>query len=655
MVRSDIRCGAIAVSVDPPTISRREKQTVQDERELVERGYVLRTGRRTPMVSRRFLCWDGEGATDANNDHHYILFGHSDGTYVKGWSLGSSDCLSFLIQQAIIHPDCIHFGFAFSYDVNMILRDLPVERLDRLWETGTCYHGRYRLEYMPKRWFMVTDRKQQVTIKIFDVWSYFGCSALKAWGQYLPDEDLTFVTEGKNRRSSVTYADLDSLVIPYWRKEGKLYVQLMERLRDYMITANLRVSSWHGTGSIATVLLRRHKFTRVQSPEEVTVAAQYAYFGGRFERFRAGLYEGPIYSYDVRSAFPYGLSQCPDLKNGEWHHVNGEDCDPSSFPFSLYYVSYLDENQHDSRFRNCHAMVQPFPHRDVRGTVRFPFRREGWLWGIEVAAALRVYDNSIRIMEGWVFQPGSDISPFAFIVDIYNQRAEWKRQGNPAQFALKIGLNSIYGKVAQKVGSKNGEPPKFHQLEYAGYATAYCRAMMLDAIGDAYLHIDSINADGIISTEPLNVTIGEGLGEWEEERYDGVLGIQSGIYWLRQDGKWVKERIRGISVGDVNVQDALDALKNLDTLTSRTTRFIGMGRGRGKPDIFTKWLESFPKYEWGGSGKRIHDPTHCRACVNDGQYHDTFMPEPYQGESMPHPLPWTHTGAERVRDDDTWS
>ncbi len=114
MVRSDIRCGAIAVSVDPPTISRREKQTVQDERELVERGYVLRTGRRTPMVSRRFLCWDGEGATDANNDHHYILFGHSDGTYVKGWSLGSSDCLSFLIQQAIIHPDCIHFGLAYT-------------------------------------------------------------------------------------------------------------------------------------------------------------------------------------------------------------------------------------------------------------------------------------------------------------------------------------------------------------------------------------------------------------------------------------------------------------------------------------------------------------------------------------------------------------
>ncbi len=50
--------------------------------------------------------------------------------------------------------------------------------------------------------------------------------------------------------------------------------------------------------------------------DEIKLAAQYAYFGGRFETFKIGRYKGPVYSLDINSAYPFAISQLPNLNAG---------------------------------------------------------------------------------------------------------------------------------------------------------------------------------------------------------------------------------------------------------------------------------------------------------------------------------------------------
>ena len=54
---------------------------------------------------------------------------------------------------------------------------------------------------------------------------------------------------------------------------------------------------------------------------------------------------------------------------------------------------------------------------------------------------------------------------------------------------------------------------------------------MFDAVMQSPKSIVSILIDGLYSTTRLNLPTGEGLGEWGETEYDGIISVQSGIYF----------------------------------------------------------------------------------------------------------------------------
>src|SRR5205814_2948492 len=73
-------------------------------------------------------------------------------------------------------------------------------------------------------------------------------------------------------------------------------------------------------------------------PEPVRQASRYAYAGGRFEMFRLGRTLGPIYSVDINSAYPFGITRLPSLAGGKWQRV----LNPSRISrFGLYHVRLL--------------------------------------------------------------------------------------------------------------------------------------------------------------------------------------------------------------------------------------------------------------------------------------------------------------------------
>jgi hypothetical protein len=565
------------------------------------------------------------------------------GWELSGKRLGSDECLRFIVDCAVAEPDVIHIGFAIGFDVNMIVRDIPKRLIAELKNSHQCWYGQYLLEWFPQKWFRVYDSFRKVGCKIYDGFSFFMSSAVKAWEQYLGEEErdaVKEVTEGKDLRAVFTYEELETIIRPYFRKELYLYEALFDRLRRLLAVAGIHPKEWYGPGAIASTILRSYAKHYVQRdlPDGVIEASQYAYFGGRFEQFYTGQFTGAVYSYDIRSAYPHALRLLPNLHNGQWTHSVGTPRNGIE-SFGLYRVSFdFGTDGHSDVGRSYIPM--PFPLRDVRSAIHFPSRVEGWYWGPEVLAAQDWY--SFDIIESWTFKPAAQNGrPFAFIEGMYKRRQQWKREGNEAEKALKLGMNSIYGKTAQRKGKDNHEkPPRWHQLEYAGYMTSFCRAMIFSAIMQNPLAIIATETDGLFSTAPLDLPLGTGLGEWEEEVYEGVIYVQSGLYWLKRGNEWIKARIRGFGPGQVSVEDALNSVGTLSPLVGHTHRFAGFNGYLMNPKWLT-WMDALHVAKWGDGGKRAHGKELCpKCCGADEQMHRLTIQFRYGGVSHKHFLPW---------------
>lgn len=567
------------------------------------------------MRGRPFIGWDGEGISNEDGSHHYILFGASTGDSIEGYSLSTKECFDLLLRVEQENPDSFHVIFAGNYDVNMMLRDVPVEKLLRLKEDGICKWEGYRIEYRKGKMFRLQTGygKDVTTITLYDVFSFFQCSFVKALRQYIGQhEHLPAIEEGKNQRSVFTRNDL-SYIRSYWAMELECLVLLVSTLRDYLHHADISLSRWHGPGAIASVVLSKHKFKRTEIPSDVNDAAQCAYAGGRFEGFQIGTYEGPVYQNDKRSAYPAIIAELPSL-NGTWIHR--ETVDPSNvLDYSLYSIEWQYPDD-DRPF--------PFHWRATNGAVFWPHQGSGWYWGVEVRNADPRY---YTIREAWEYQRRNG-RPFEWMIDYYEQRAEWKREGNPAQLALKLAINSIYGKMAQQIGAyldSNGiwKIPSFHQIEYSGYITAATRAEMYRVTMQDPSAVIAIETDAVISTRPMVVNEGEKLGDWESITYDGIMYLQSGVYWMRDGGIW-KERTRGFRRGGLSpetVRQWLDSIQNADDAYTANpieigdTRFRTLGTHLGKPGWRT-WQDETRKLRPGTcGGKREHFLPRCRVCL----------------------------------------
>jgi hypothetical protein len=608
-----------------------------------------RTTRRIAYAERDFIAWDGEADTGKDGKSNYVLFGNSEGWEVSSPRLDGMDCIRLIFETAKAYPMAIHVGFGLGFDINMLVRDFPRATIQRLKKDGKTWlpEEQILVEYLPKKWIRLYNATSKQSVTIFDTFTFFMSSAVKAWQEYLPDwKDLVSeVSVGKDARDHFEYSQLEELIRPYFRNELQLYVRLMERLRELLSVAGIHPKGWYGPGAIAGTVLKQRTSNLIQRdlPEGVKEAAAYAYFGGRFEQFYTGHYKGPIWSYDIRSAYPHALRLCPDLAFGEWEHLTG-------FPdrieeFALYRVDFDYDRSGGVRSGYAH-LPMPFPYRDSRGQIHYPARVRGWYWGCEVKSALQWYN--FRITEAYVFHSTSDSKPFAFIEKMYEQRDKWKRQGNQAQLALKLGINSIYGKLAQRVGWNQDtyEPPKWHQLEYAGFATAKCRSMLYSALMQAPMSIIAVETDGVFTSQPLSLELGRELGTWEEETYDGLIYVQSGVYylsrWKRYVGhEWFKARTRGFGAKSISVGTAINGAAKLDSLTGQVHRFAGFNGYLWKAE-WLGWIDRPQVAVWGGSGKRSHASALCERCLGDTtqQMHSLVISKPWGGDSHPHFLPW---------------
>lgn len=602
-----------------------------------------------------FICWDSEGANDdENSPQRTILFGcHTPNghRYIHGHSLETREMVDFALDIAEEFPNAIHVGFAFGYDANMILRHLSKVQLEYFHENNKVqfYGKQYGCKWIPNKFIEFFSYQPKRSIKIFDAFTFFSTSFVNAARELLGNSpELQLVEEEKKNRGSFADRDINE-VIHYWKLETELLTQVMEKFRSHVFNAGFsKLSQWFGPGAIATLLFERENIDRYMSreiPPEVNRAAQFAYAGGRFEPFKIGRVDGTVYGYDLNSAYPSAISQLPCLACGTWKRMEH----PSNIArFGIYEVQL--------RVPESLFWWRPGPlhYRDAHGNISYPHVVSGWYWSPEVDL-IRGHPHAI-IQQGWEYRTECDHKPFSWVEDVYRQRQVLKKTGNPSQMALKLGLNSLYGKMAQRVGWNEVKhtPPKWHQLEWAGWVTSMTRRKMYQLIHQIpWEKLISVETDGIYSTatpEELGIEDSKELGGWSVEQYNEGMFLQSGFYFLRSGDSW-KKRIRGFDRDSFEIDDIKDYLKcqykEWSSLTGRTTRFIGLGAALASNEDFRKkhcrWENAERELTPGDADKRWHFPEKCAACNEGysgyGALHDLVI-KPPGGESQPHLLPW---------------
>ena len=536
------------------------EQDLENEREIrkLEKALIKAQKRKQRLP---FIGLDGEGwGKDSVGRQNYMMMCSSHeptSVLYTGERLTTYECLEFILEQP---KEGILVGFSFGYDISMILRDLTKERVDKLFEKKErgpgkslyTYFGDYALEYLPGQFFKVarcrdikmedgstiTEIIKGTNRTVWEVFGFYQCKFIKALADWKIGTDyLEMVSTMKDARDELESQKIEDIEF-YCRSECRLLAQLLEALRTACEESQIVPRSWNGAGKLAAALHNDHESIKRKDvemilPKQVQQWADMAYYGGRFEITKVGKIKGPIYENDINSAYPDGMDDLPCLVHGKWKHLKGRAALKAT---GLYLAKCTFDHPNDS-------YICGLPIRSKSGHLYWPRRGRGVYWSCEIEST-RMLGGTVKCSEAWVYEKHCDCNPLAWVKPLYEFR---KSLGKATRgYPIKLGLNSLYGKFAQRIGSAPWRNPL-----WAGLITSRTRAKLGNAASQAPESIVMMATDGIYSTKPLNLPVSDKLGEWECNEYESIFVIQPGLYECSSGDGDNKVKSRGISKGAI--------------------------------------------------------------------------------------------------------
>lgn len=575
-----------------------------------------RSGRADNQKSKwkygEFIALDGEGESVGEiekfkvgndgkeyecKDHRYTLLAASTGEYIhaKGERLETAACLDFLVNLAVSHPKAIFVIFAGSYDINHILmygfeREL-LQKISRGETVEVEFDGiKYSLEYRARKSLLIrrgltfvqnskgkTVAKWAARICIWDVFGFFQDNFVTVIDKWLGKEWKHYDLIKKMKALRGDFANIAQQEInAYNAAELESLVCIMEKVRDAINGLDLVCRRWDGAGALAASFMRKHniKEFKKNTDDLIITAVRIAYAGGRIEVCKIGYHGGPVYDYDVNSAYPAVMAELPCMLHGFWERGEGEP--PPGF--TLVRCKY--EFMQGLRF-------YPLFFRTDKMQISFPAQGEGWYWYPEYLAATKC-EGHLEVIEWYHWKQSCNHKPFHWIENYYKTRQQWVK--NPleewqqgGEKIIKLGLNSLYGKTAQQIGGKKDSAPVYHQLEWAGYITSATRARLYEAANRDPNSIIGFATDGIFSTKELDIEISreKKMGAWElkEPVPEGMVIAMAGVYWWIYGENKYTHFSRGFDKESMKTPDKImQAWKQgKDCIDIPMHRLIGMG------------------------------------------------------------------------------
>jgi DNA polymerase type B, organellar and viral len=548
---------------------------------------------------QRFCGVDGEGgnipdpAALFGEVHSYLLLRAGEFKLEDPQGLQFEHCAAFLSK---LPHDRIYVSYFFDYDSTMMLKSLPAERVQRVFDRHKrVKNGQimpvdwedYQFDYLPHKEFKVRQRTNgqwgQFTT-ISDVGQFFQSAfltTLEKWG-IGTEEEREMIRKGKAQRADFT--GVTDEIRAYNALEILLLERLMSEFRAVCVDTEYIPRKWQGPGYLASAMLDYHKVPKrkhipIMMNDEFRRIANDAYYGGRFETTAAGPIQGPVYQYDINSAYPSVLRTLPCLTHGSWRRIR--DIPDSGLWFGQVYFNHATRR-----------ILYNLPVRTKEGNIFYPKEGNGVYWSTELEAAQRA-GTRLSFSTGWIYERHCECRWFDFIDDYYTRRLALGKSNKG--IVLKLAGNSIYGKLAQSIGYAPYANPV-----WAGLITAGCRAQIINGYSQSPDHTYMIATDGIFVGEKLDLPVSKKLGEWEETEHDnGIFIVQPGIYYV-SDGS---VKTRGVERGRINQkrEDFQDAWQRfLDSHGENHTVSVDV-------DNFITARQALARRKWSIAGHWEHD------------------------------------------------
>lgn len=568
----------------------------------------------------RIIGIDGEGI--GRNPHRYVYLAGRDenGT---GWEVGRLDrlstelCLDFLVA---LPRRSLVVGFSLGYDIAKWLQDLPdraiyllmhEELRQRLTPDGRIVYkpilwNGFRINYMNKR-FTVGYQNSKRSTTVWDIFRFFQSSfvkALEAW-KICPQSEIDEISRMKDVRSELETKSREE-IHAYCQKECLNLAKLARALIEAHKAAGLELKSYFGAGSTASVFLAKQGIAekRGEIPEEMRLPVACSFFGGRFENSFVGPVNQTVYSYDISSAYPYQTSGLPCLLCGNWRSLRKFQ----SFDNQGNRICLVHWRSPPLRSGLRCETWGTLPIRSRDGTIVFPLgARGGWTWGQEFQAAQELNPH-IEAMEVWTYETDCNHRPFADVPRYYRERVALGKDAKG--IVLKLGINSIYGKLAQS----RGVNPPFQCWVWASIITSNTRAQLLRAIAAAPQSILMLATDGVYSRTRLKLDLPADTGTWDLEKplggweekviNQGVFCVRPGIYFPLNPTEDQIQQVRGRGLGRKSLFDNWQTIveawaANKSSIEiGNMTRFVGAKSGLTKSnqgvtrrDCYGEWID----------------------------------------------------------------
>jgi hypothetical protein len=426
-------------------------------------------------------------------------------------------------------------------------------------------------------------------IRIYDVFGFFQSSFSAVADSMVQsgratEEEADYLNAMKGKRSNFATVRIEEIQ-KYTTLELRLLARMMCDLRNGFDETGLHLRHWHGAGAEASALIEAEKLKEhfgsdiaalnISAQQE---AAHHGYFGGRIELLKQGYVENvQLHIYDIASCYPAAMVELPSLAFGQW--IN-QDCGvfqanslaelrksiELTSPASMFKIKFqfpMYEQYHLDARKAVFIPFYPLSYRQKGAGILFPANGYGWYMRDDVLAAIAWLERfvadfprprkranqvtSFVIEEAWLFElqatDGVNKLPFSFVEELFRKRRRIKDESEQMgkydirEKAIKLSLNSIYGKLAQSVGGAEGKAPSVANPYYAAATTAYCRRRLLEAALLDPHAIVSFATDGIVSTRPLTglarvKRAGDvvDLGDWEYSEANGGLFVMPGVY-----------------------------------------------------------------------------------------------------------------------------
>jgi hypothetical protein len=491
------------------------------------------------------------GLDTETHEGNIFLIADSDGNFLD--EMTPESVLEFLFSKR--YQNSWNFLYNLGYDAEVILKLLGKE-LNRYKRTRQLVFEfeKYKLTCIPGKCLRIT--KGHHSVSYYDIAQFYDRKSLDvAYQENITKLNGDYLDLKKKRKQFSTrfYNRNKKLLRNYCIQDCKLTKELAQNwIKLFHDAFGFYSVKWFSSGYLAEKVLLNNgiEFPKFDSiPFEVQDLAYRSYFGGRFEMTKRG-FIGKAFLYDINSAYPFAITQIPDLTRGKWTRRK------SIHPYAKIGFFVILADIPDDTY------IPPFPFR-VNNEIIFPtgkFITYCTLVELQVCKNLNWY----KILNSWQFVPENHACPYReFIQRMYQKRLRLKQNGDAMQLPLKVILNSIYGKTGQKVNRIIGN--LFNPVIFS-FITGFARAQLYRFVVDNNIEkeIVAFATDSICVRKNLGIDSTK-LGEFHlDKSANDVYYLQNGLY--RFNHTW-KQRGLG-NLGSKEIED-LETIEKRGRLYAR--------------------------------------------------------------------------------------